>query len=118
MSVPKRRPPRPHSCNMSRSPLRHRAAANPNQVMKPKTTTKMISAVQLTACMADRLRCGAVIHSLSSVGSAASAASIVPDGQVDDGRDDGADDNPEHLVPIEIRHAQIVRLDLVVERRP
>ena len=36
MSVPKRRPPSPHSCSRSRSPLRQRAAAKPSQLMKPK----------------------------------------------------------------------------------
>src|SRR6516165_2776336 len=38
----KRRPPRPHSCSKSRSPLRHLAAAKPNQVIKANNIMKII----------------------------------------------------------------------------
>src|SRR5262249_58466672 len=45
-----RRPPSPHSCNRSRSPLRQCAAAKPSHVMKPNRATKTTSAVQFTSC--------------------------------------------------------------------
>src|SRR5580700_10513549 len=95
MSVPKRRPPRPHSCNRSRSPLRQRAAANPSQVMKPNRRTKTLSATQLTCSM-----------------------SVSLGGEVDNRRGDRADDHPQHLVPIKERHAYPVGLGTVVEGRP
>src|SRR6516165_1232396 len=49
MKVPKPRPPSPHSCNRSRSPLRQWAAAKPSQVMNANSSTKTISATQFTS---------------------------------------------------------------------
>src|SRR5437764_7741729 len=95
MTVPKRRPPKPHSWSRSRSPRRQRAAAKPSQVMKRKSATKTTSATQFTSCMGSLLG-----------------------GEIDGGGEDGADDDPEELVPIKEGHADEARLRLVVEGRP
>ncbi len=47
-SVPKRRPPSPHSCSWSRLPARQREATKPSTVTSPKSRMKTISAGQLT----------------------------------------------------------------------
>jgi hypothetical protein len=113
MMVPNRRPPSPHSCNRSRSPRRHRAAAKPSQVMKANSATKMMRAVQFT--------CGTE----SSVPSRPRAPparclgwSLVLGRKVNYCGQDGAEDDPEQLVPIEEWHTDQRRFDPVVERRP
>src|SRR5215471_7377220 len=98
MMVPKRRPPRPHSCSRSRSPLRQCAAAKPSQVMSPNSTTRMISAVQ---SMIIALR-----------------VPLPVGGEIDDRGEDRAEDHPQQLVPVEERQPDPGGLDLVVEWRP
>src|SRR5579863_5584091 len=98
MRVPKRRPPRPHSCSRSRSPLRQWAAAKPSHVISANSSTKIESAVQFTSDMA--------------------SPSPTLGREVDDRGENRADDHPEHLVPVEERDTRPVRLGLVVEGRP
>src|SRR5215831_16443772 len=106
MRVPKRRPPRPHSCRRSRSPLRQWAAAKPSHVTKPNSATKTTRAVQFTSCTAFlRFYCF-------------SACASFLRREIDDRRQDGADDHPGELVPVEERNARQRGLELVVERRP
>src|SRR5208282_6460635 len=112
MTVPKRRPPSPHSCNWSRSPLRQWAAAKPSQVMKPNRATKTISAVQFTSCTAFLPTFRFLISG------APRGRALIFVGEVHDRSEHRTDDHPEHLVPIEKRNADPGRLDLVVEGRP
>src|SRR5689334_21001100 len=93
--VPKRRPPSPHSCSRSRSPLRQCAAMNPSQVTRANSTTKTMSAVQL------------IMSRSSSV--------LEP---IDDGDDDCAQDDPEELVPVEERNPGPGGFDAVVPGYP
>src|SRR5271157_1067690 len=109
MMVPKRRPPSPHSCSRSRSPLRQWAAAKPSQVMKPNRATKTISAVQFTSCTA--------FLPTFFVG-APHRRALIFGGEVHDRSEHRADDHAEHLVPIEKRNADPGRLDLIVKGRP
>src|SRR5215467_8413543 len=114
MRVPKRRPPRPHSCSWSRSPLRQCAAAKPSQVMKPNSTTKMMSATQFTPCMTCLSRqcsCWFVVRRRRPL------ARLLGD-HVDHRIEDRGDDHPQHLVPVEERYPEPDRLHLVVERWP
>src|SRR5580704_5155860 len=104
-TVPKRRPPRPHSCNWSRSPRRQRAAANPSQVMKPNSRTKTTNAIPFTCgttlpleMLRDLLR--------------------FPSHEVDHGCEHRAHEDPEQLKPVEEGDAEQHRLRLIVERRP
>src|SRR5215510_12004863 len=83
MSVPKRRPPGPHSSNWSRSPLRQLAAAKPSQVLKPNSTTKTRRATQLTSCM---------------------TCLLLPGRDIDHRRQPGAEEDPEQLIPVEEGH--------------
>src|SRR5215470_17697437 len=96
--VPKRRPPSPHSCSRSRSPLRQLAAAKPNQVMKPNSATKMMRAVQFTSCTA-------FTPELRVRGSACELHSILGC-EIDDRRQNGADNHPNKLVPEEERETR------------
>src|SRR5580693_9967182 len=114
MSVPKRRPPRPHSCSWSRSPLRQRAAANPSQVMKTKRTTKTISAVQLTSCTTSLPRFSLCFW----LASRSAAPRYMRDGEIDNGRQDCSEDHAEKLIPIEERNADEGGFDFIVESRP
>src|ERR1700748_2376026 len=90
--VPKRRPPRPHSCSMVRSPLRQCAATNPSTVTRTNRRTKTMSAVQL------------IMRPPPSV--------FEP---VDDADDHRAQDDPQELVPVEERKAAQGRLHAVVK---
>src|SRR5215475_10826538 len=94
MIVPKRRPPRPHSCSWSRSPLRQCAAANPNHEIRANSTTKTESAVQLSSstafpqsfiCFDNRVELGASFL----------------DGEVDDRVEHGTEQHQGELEPIE-----------------
>src|SRR3954471_22543289 len=49
MTVPSRRPARPHSCNSVRSPRRQWAATKPKTVTSPNSSTKTMIAVQFMA---------------------------------------------------------------------
>src|SRR5262249_25354478 len=111
MRVPKRRPPRPHSCRRSRSPLRQWAAAKPSHVMKPNRATKTTSAVQCTS--------GTECLRMSWLGRRFCAGSrSVLRGEIDDRGQNGADDHPGELVPVEEGDAGEGGLEPVVERRP
>src|SRR5262245_17604225 len=46
------------------------------------------------------------------------ALMLVPGGEIDDGRQNGADDHPQELIPVEERHAEERWLGSVVEGRP
>src|SRR4030081_524595 len=112
MRVPKRRPPKPHSCSWSRSPLRQWAAAKPSQVMKPNSARKMMRAVQFTSCMASSGFFLVMVR-----GCAPELRSLLGR-EIDDGRQDGADDDPKELVPVKEWDAGPGGLELVVEGRP
>src|SRR6516225_1994122 len=118
--VPKRRPPSPHSCSRSRSPLRQCAAAKPSQVMKTNSARKMMKAVQSTFCTAllpVSPRYFAAFFLMSGTGPGVISALIVGY-KVDDCGQDGSDDDPKKLVPIEERQADQGWLGSVVEWRP
>src|SRR5271166_6009201 len=100
ITVPKRRPPSPHSCSKSRSPLRQLAAAKPSQVIRANKIMNMVSATQLGS------------------GTVFSYLHIFFGGKIDDCSKHGADDYPKQLVPIKERHADPVRFNFVVEGWP
>src|SRR5579863_1126621 len=118
MRVPKRRPPSPHSCNWSRSPLRQFAAAKPSQVMKPNSTTKTMRAVQLTSATASLPRPALCLFRMIWFSAEPWGAPTAPgqllvvSREIDDRGQSGADDHPQHLVPIEERNAGPIRLRL------
>src|SRR3984957_1315238 len=119
MMVPKRRPPNPHSCSWSRSPLRQCAAAKPSHVMKPNSAMKMIRAVQFTSCTACLPRLLGLISCVSGcLIPRWRGTDLVFGREIDDRGQNGPDDDPEHLVPIKERDARPGRLGRVVERRP
>src|SRR5262249_1723122 len=99
--VPNRRPPSPHSCNRSRSPLRQCAAAKPSHVMKANSATKMMRAVQFTCCIVLLPRRPSILGR-----------------EIDDRRENSSDDHPKELVPVEERDPRPRRLHPVVEGRP
>src|SRR5579883_84642 len=99
MSVPKRRPPRPHSCSTSRSPRCQWAAAKPSQVMNPNRAKKTMRATQLMSCMS-------------------APARLAFGNQVDDRRDGGADQHQRELEPVEERQPDPGWLEGVVQRHP
>src|SRR5579863_605279 len=111
MSVPKRLPPRPHSCSTSRSPRRQRAAAKPSQVMNANSNTKMMSAVQFTSCTA-------FLPDFRFYRRNRPSSPLVVGGEVHGGGEHRPDDHPDQLVPVEERNADPGRLNLVVEGRP
>src|SRR5580704_190208 len=125
--VPKRRPPRPHSCSWSRSPLRQWAAAKPSHVMKPNSAMKMIRAVQFTSCTAC-LPIFTFLFLLPCIPATwrdnvtrrrpLRSQLILLCREIDDRGQHRRDDHPEHLIPVEERDARPSRLDRVVERRP
>src|ERR1051326_348099 len=100
MSVPNRRPPRPHSSSKSRSPRRQRLAMNPSQVTKPNSSTKTISATQFTSrtispSLPMERRCSAPLGH-----------------EIDQARERRSDQHPQQLVPVEERNAGTVGHDL------
>src|ERR1700746_2071651 len=116
--VPKRRPPSPHSCNRSRSPLRHRAAAKPSQVIKANSATKMIKAIQFASCTALLPNSSPYCFVVLSFCVVISAGALLVGHEVDNCGQDGSKDDPEQLVPVEEREADQGRLGCVVEGRP
>src|ERR1700726_3424494 len=82
--------------------------------MRPNSTTKMLSAIQFTSCTTispflsrySRPRCGARQWLL------------VVGGEVDNGREHGADDHPQELEPVKEGDAHQGGLDSVVQGRP
>src|SRR5262245_15829063 len=101
--VPKRRPPRPHSCKRLRSALRQRAAKKPSQATSRNNATKMVVAVRSRFKEAPSralILCGALFQHVNC-----------PDA-------DRTHENPGELEPIEEGDAQKLRLDPVRERRP
>src|SRR5262249_50569074 len=93
MTVPKRRPARPHSCSRSRSARRQCAARKPTTVTRANNSTKTTMATQFIA-----------VSSLGPV--------IKKD---DQGR---GNEEPEELIPIEERKPAEGRFDRVVEGHP
>src|ERR1700688_4811758 len=125
MMVPKLRPPNPHSCNWSRSPLRQCAAAKPSHVMNAKSATKITRAVQFTSCTAFLpdfpfiVLCARPAMRHDSVTRRRQLCGWLLLGrEIDDRGQHRRDDHPEHLIPVEERDARPSRLDRVVERRP
>src|SRR5271169_6371053 len=128
ISVPKRRPPRPHSCKRSRSPARHLAAAKPSQETKANSATKTVRAVQFTSATAVLPRKSLwfscwVFWLLSLLccaprGSERRAPLLVFGREIDDRGQDAADDHPEQLVPVEKRHADEGGINSVIGRHP
>src|SRR5271166_5768226 len=102
ITVPKRRPPRPHSCSRSRSPLRQLAAAKPNQVIKANNKTKIVRAVQFTSCTVSPLP----------------ALALVFGRKIHDCCEHSTDDYPKKLIPVEERHADPIGFCFVVKGRP
>src|SRR5271166_2402174 len=101
MTVPNRRPPRPHSCSKSRSPLRQRAAAKPSQVMKPNSSTKMLSAAQF--------KFGTTLPCFGSAGFyirrfLRRKALAIVGREIDHRGEYRTRNNPQELKPIEERH--------------
>src|SRR5215469_769322 len=113
--VPNRRPPRPHSCSRSRSPLRQCAAAKPSQVMNPNSAMKMIRAVQLTSATAFPLQSRSFARYF---GFQYGECPLIVSREINDRGQDRPDDHPEELVPVEERHAGPRWLDRIVEGRP
>src|SRR5579863_6407867 len=70
--------------------------------MKPNSTTKTMSATQLTFCIAS-----------PGVGQLRLSGR-----KVDQCRENGAHDHPQHLIPVKERHSVPGRLGAVVEGRP
>src|SRR5882757_9629625 len=101
MTVPKRRPPKPHSCSRSKSPLRHFAAAKPSQDTRPNNNTKIVSAIQFTFDTPIPL-----ILFRSVFG-----------GVVDDGSQDRTAEDPSKLKPIKERNPDEGGFGLVVKWR-
>src|SRR5215472_6578159 len=97
ISVPKRRPPSPHSDNSLRSPRRQRAATNPSTVTNANKTTNTASAVALGVT---------ALFLLSFFGA------------VDRVKKQNAQEDPEQLVPIKERDAEQRRRERVVGAYP
>src|SRR5580692_6329732 len=97
-TVPKRRPPSPHSCSKSRSPLRQLAAAKPSQVIKPNTDMKMIRAVQLASCTV-------FLPPPSALSCEVYVIALVFRRKIHDRGKHSADDHPKQLIPVEERQA-------------
>src|SRR4029077_10296537 len=101
--VPKRRPPRPHSCKRFRSALRQRAATKPSQATSRNSATKMVVAVR------------------SSFNEAPSRALILRGAlfqHVNCPDADRTHENPGELKPKKEWHSQKLWLDPVIEPRP
>src|SRR5271167_2960583 len=98
-TVPKRRPPSPHSWSKSRSPLRQLAAAKPNHVIKPNTAMKMIRAIQLTSgtvfLLPPSLALGYMVYVIR----------LVFRRKIHDRGKHGTDNYPKKLIPVEERQA-------------
>src|SRR5437764_11175220 len=99
--VPKRRPANPHSWMRSRLPRRQLAATKPSTVTSRKKMMKTVIASQLTIdefslpghlTFHERECSHATMHETDE--------SLSPR-KVDDGRDNGRNDNPQELEPIE-----------------
>src|SRR5579883_3267153 len=103
MTVPKRRPPSPHSCSRSRSALRQLAATKPSQVMNANSSTKITSAVQFTSRTKAPPQ---IVRGRSPLPVTGARLG----GEVDDCGQNRADDHPKKLIPVEERHARKRRL--------
>src|SRR5215472_2159897 len=97
MSVPKRRPPSPHSDNSLRSPRRQRAATKPSTVTNANKTTNTASAVALGVTALILLRFF---------------------GAIDRVKKQNAQQDPEQLVPVEERDAEQRGQERVVRADP
>src|SRR4051812_36547400 len=95
ISVPKRRPPRPHSSRWSRSALRQRPATKPSTVTSRKKNAKTARATPSIPCTGRS-----------------------PRPEVHDPRQKRRERHPEQLVPVEEREPQELRLDRRVQGRP
>src|SRR5207344_3623264 len=118
MMVPNRRPPRPHSCSRSRSPLRQCAAAKPSQVMNANSRIKTVRATQFTSATALLQSSLFYPRLLTAARPCRKADPLILGRKIDDRGQDGSDDDPQELVPIKERNARPGRLDRIVEGRP
>src|SRR6516162_6288176 len=85
--------------------------------MKANSATKTIRAVQLTSCTA----CLPGLWSAQPTRGRRAARGVCASSfgnEINDRREHGADDHPEHLVPVEKWNPGPGWLDCVVERRP
>src|SRR5579863_359123 len=82
--------------------------------MRPNSTTKMLSAIQFTSCTT----ISPFLSRCSRPRSDARQWLLVVGGEVDDGRENGADDNPQELEPVKEGDAHQGGLDSVVQGRP
>src|SRR5579875_2688692 len=127
MSVPKDRPPRPHSWMLFRSPLRQRAATKPMTVTSKNKAAKIMSAVQLIAFqliigippfaaapMLPALHCAQAMADHRAVRRRWS----LPVREIDDGGDGRAEGQPQQQIPIEERNAFDGGIGLVVACDP
>src|SRR5207248_5874632 len=119
-TVPKRRPPRPHSCSRSRSPLRQCAAMKPRTVMRANSSIKIMRATQLTSATAILLVLFVDPRLLPAIraGCVGRPTCLILSDEINDGGQDGSDDHPEHLIPVEERYPDPGRIDPVVEGDP
>src|SRR5215467_9680129 len=104
MTVPSRRPAKPHSCNSVRSPRRQWAATKPRTVTRPNSSTKTMIAVQFMAVP----RIGGLLRRRVCVSRAG----------IDEENDQRCENDPDELVPIEERDAEDGGVKPVVERHP
>src|SRR5579863_3767173 len=82
--------------------------------MRPNSTTNMVSAIQFTSCTTF----SPFLSRYSRPQSGARQWLLVVGGEVDDGRENGADDNPQELEPVKEGDAHQGGLDSVVQGRP
>src|SRR6266581_463235 len=118
MNVPNRRPPRPHSCSRSRSPLRQRAAAKPSQVINANSRMKIVRATQFTSATALLPIFFFYPRLLTAARLCGKADLLILGRKVDDRGQDRSDDDPQELIPIKERNAGPRWLDRVVEGWP
>src|ERR1700675_4218622 len=82
--------------------------------MRPKNTTKMARAIQFTSCTTVSL----LISFFSTLAVVRSSSKLIVGGEVDNGRENGADDNPEELKPVKEGDAHQGGLEPVVQGWP
>src|SRR5258705_4085219 len=104
MTIPSRRPAKPHACNSVRSPRRQWAAAKPRTVTSPNSSTKTMIAVQFTA--------------VSPTGYLLLRRVRFSCAGVDKKDNDRCQNDPNELVPIEEGDAEDDGVKPVIERHP
>src|SRR5437868_15195844 len=101
MMVPKRRPANPHSWMRSRLPRRQLAATKPNTVTSRKKMMKTVIASQLTMDEFSLPGYIAFHERECSRASMHETDESLRSRKVDHRRDNGSNDNPQQLEPIE-----------------